>query len=371
MRNWLIWQWLFTKRLLKKKLFLGLLLVLPLLVLCGMAIDWEDSGAVTVVLAAETPRDALAEQVMTQLQADSNWIRFREAATAELAAELVRAGEADAAWIFPTDFEERMTQFVQDKSTKVVRILQREETVLLRLTSETLGGALYRLWAEPVYLQYLAEHAPELAALSREELLTYPELFEGNENLFEFSVIGGISAAGTTNFLIAPLRGLLGIWILLCALAVEMYYEHDLGNGTFAALRQRQRPLAELSSLLAALPGISVAALIALGVAGMWENSGRQILVAMLYMLCCGSFSALLRRICRSVPTMAAILPILTVTMLLVCPVFFDLAVLSPIQYLLPPTYYIQALYADRFLLLMPVYTGICIAGCFCFPEKT
>lgn len=370
MRKWALWLWLLTKRLLKKKTFAVLLLMLSLLVVCCAGIDWEDSGMVTVVLAAEKPGDVLAAQVIAELREDSSWIRFLETESTEAAVEMVRQGQADAAWIFPEDMAARIAEFVQNKSATVMRIVQREESVLLRLTAETLNGALFGLWAEPVYLNYLTQMAPELATLPEEMLLTYPTWFEGNGTLFEFTTVGGMEQQAGEAFLVTPLRGLLGIWIFLCAMAAAMYFAHDQARGVFAACPGRQLPGIECCSFLAALPGVSLAALAALGIAGLWENAGRQILVATLYLPCCGCFAALLRRVCRNVQTMAAVLPVLTVAMLLICPVFFDLALLGPVQYLLPPTYYIQGLYSDKFLLLMPLYSAVCLAGCFCFRKK-
>ena len=162
MRKWALWLWLLTKRLLKKKSFAVLLMMLPLLLVCCTAIDWEDSGMVTVVLATEKPADILAERVISELKEDSSWIRFLEAESAEAAVETVRQGRADAAWIFPEDMATQIAEFVKNKSATVVRIVQREESVLLRLTAETLNGALFRLWAEPVYLNYLKQMAPEV-----------------------------------------------------------------------------------------------------------------------------------------------------------------------------------------------------------------
>ena len=50
------------------------------------------------------------------------------------------------------------------------------------------------------------------------------------------------------------------------------------------------------------------------------------------------------------------------VVMLVVCPVFFDLGALRELQYLFPPTYFINAVYSDKFLLYMPLYTLVLAA---------
>ena len=58
-------------------------------------------------------------------------------------------------------------------------------------------------------------------------------------------------------------------------------------------------------------------------------------------------------------------MPLLAVVMLLVCPVFFDLGMVRTVQFLFPPTYYINGVYQSRYLLYMTVYPLCCAGGCF------
>ena len=58
--------------------------------------------------------------------------------------------------------------------------------------------------------------------------------------------------------------------------------------------------------------------------------------------------------------TAGVMIPLLIVAMLLVCPVFFDLGALRMVQFLLPPTYYINGVYNTRYILYMAVYTLGC-----------
>ena len=55
---------------------------------------------------------------------------------------------------------------------------------------------------------------------------------------------------------------------------------------------------------------------------------------------------------------MGVLLPLLVVVMLLVCPVFFDLAMFRSLQYLFPPTYYVNAIYNTKYLLFMVLHTA-------------
>jgi len=63
------------------------------------------------------------------------------------------------------------------------------------------------------------------------------------------------------------------------------------------------------------------------------------------------------RRLCGKLAVLGTVLPLLIVVRLVVCPVFFDLGALRQVQYLFPPTYYINAQYSDRSLVLMGLYS--------------
>ena len=119
----------------------------------------------------------------------------------------------------------------------------------------------------------------------------------------------------------------------------------------------------ELGCQGAALVSLGTAALICLAVCGLGVGIGRELGVTALYCLCVAAFSMLLRRLLGE-RLLAGTLPVLAVAMIAVCPVFFDIPMLGWSRYLLPPTYYIQAVYSDRALLGMAGYSLLCLLAC-------
>lgn len=365
MKKCLRWFFLLSKRLYKKTTFLALLVLLPILVLGYSTAAQEDSGVVTIALAMEDPQDPLAYQIVQDLTADSPLIRFVNCESPERAEALLVSGKADGAWIFPEDTSGMLAAFLKDpKTAPIVRVVQREETVLLRLAREKLNGTLYRCCAQPLYLSYIRQNVPGLDDLSDSQLLAYYDSIFGNEALFQFSTVGGEPQTAPVSYLLSPLRGLVAVLVVLCGLAAAMYFLQDRHSGTFARTPEHAMPLLELGCQAAALFSVGAVALISLAVCGLWENGWREIAVMLLYCLCTASFCMLLRRICSNMALLAGLLPVLAAVMLVVCPVFFDIAELRKLQYLFPPTYYIQAAYSDKHLLLMPVYTLACFLGC-------
>ena len=56
---------------------------------------------------------------------------------------------------------------------------------------------------------------------------------------------------------------------------------------------------------------------------------------------------------------LAVILVLLLV--FLICPVFYDFAVLRAAQLFFPPTYYVNAVFNVDYMILMPIYSIICL----------
>ena len=361
MRKPFLWLWMLTKRLYKKITFVAILVLIPVLVLGYSLTTQEDSGMLTVALAREDT-DATALSLLASLDESSQLLRFEDCESPEKAEELVRAGKADAAWILHRDLSDKIAKFVKSPTERnaFITVLVREDDVAQRLAREKLSGAAFSLCARVVYLDYIRQNVPGLEHLSQEQLLEYYENTFVSGDLFAFDETNAAMAnAQTTHYLTAPIRGLLAVVIALCGLATSMYYMEDQRQGTFGWLSQPRQALAELGCQIVSLVQVSVMALLALILSGLAAGLGRELLVLVLYCLCIASFSALLRRICGNLRVLGTLLPLLVVVMLVVCPVFFDLGQLRTAQYLLPPTYYINGVYSNTYLLYMLLHTAV------------
>lgn len=362
----LLWLCLLTKRLYKKPTFPILLLLIPALCFCYGATAGQDSGVVTLALACEAP-DAMTEEIFAQL-AKSDLMHFRICESPEQAELLVRTGKADEAWIFPENFAQRLETFVDSpEKGGLIRVLQRENSVLLGLSRETLSATLFNAIARQVYLDYMLS-LPGTEAIDRDALLACYDQAAQIDQLFTFRNTDAGDAAG--NYLLTPLRGLLGTVIVLGTLAAAMYYMRDVQRGTFCWVRPTRQHLPELASLLIPSVHLTAAASLCLALCGLSPGFFRELATVVLYGLCVGAFAMLLRRITRCVSILGILLPVLAVGMLILCPVFFDLAVLRPVQILLPPTYYINAASNPIWLAYMALYTCICGILCRIIPIK-
>lgn len=355
--NPLVWLWLLMNRMYKRPVFLVILILIPLLTFCYSTIAKDDSGMICVALYAQD--EPLAQQVLTALQQDSQLMQYTRCATPEAAEDLVRTGKADAAWIFAPQLQQCIDTFtaVPEKSNAFVRVVQREETVALMLAREKLSGVLYTHLARSFYLDYMRENFPAMGDLSDDALLSYYDGVALGDSLFDYD---SAQNAQQVHYLLSPVRGLLAVMMVLGSLAAAMYHIRDIRHGTFCWLSPEKRALPELAGQWVCAVNLGAVSLIALALAGLAGKLLPELAVLLLYSLCVAVFGMLLRRILGSIRVIGVMIPLLIVAMLLVCPVFFDLGALRMVQFLLPPTYYINGVYNTRYILYMAVYTLGC-----------
>lgn len=365
MRRLWMWLLLLNKRLYKKATFVALLLLIPLLIVALGAVAQQDSGFVTVALVQEDPTDVMVSAIVEDLVEGRKVLRFVRCETVAAAEAMVSGRQADAAWIFPEQLQEKLDMFLKTRRNKqpVVTVLLREETVPLRLANEKLAGALYTHCAPMLYRHYARTKTPELDALSDEKLMTYYEEFEQKNALFRFAYPDGRTSESVEGgYLVTPIRGLLSVFVLLGGLAAAMFYKQDERRGVFAWVRQSRLPAVAAGCESIAVFNLSVVMLLSLSAIGVTASLSREIALLLLYIACCTAFCSLLLQVCRRASVLGMVTPPLIVCMVVICPVFFNFVQLWPVQLLFPPTYYLNAVYNDRYFLYGVIYTVVCAA---------
>ncbi len=367
MKRLAMWFFLLSKRLYKKATFLIILALIPLMILGLGIVAKEDSGFITIALAQEDASDAVSSAIVEDLTGKQRVIRFVECETPEEARQLVAGSRADAAWVFPKNMQGRIQSFLKTHSQRdyIVTVYQREQTVALRLSHEKLAGALYTHCAQTLYLNFAREETPELDGLTDEQVMSYYFGFELKEELFRFAYPDDSRMEETTSeagYLVTPVRGLLSVFVLLGGLAAAMFYMQDERRGVFAWVRQSRLPLVSAGCQLIAVLNLSVVMVVSLAVIGMTGSLLREMVSLVMYVLCCTAFCTLIAQLCRRIRVLGMVTPPLIVSMVVVCPIFFNLGALRKLQLLFPPTYYLNAVNSDRFLLYGFVYFAACTA---------
>jgi len=355
------WFLLLSKRLYKKASFVMLLILIPLCVAAFSLTAKQDSGFVRVVLAQENA-GTTNHPVIEKLLQERGAIVFSCAATPEEAEDAVRAGTVDEAWIFPDDIFGETQAFYDGTQDCLVQVITREDDMVLRLSREKIPASVYEYCAKVYYLEYIRTHIPQLAEKSDGALLAYFDQIEISEDFFAYrnpAEQAGVSQ--NTTYLTSPIRGLLAILVLLGGMAATMFYMQDSSAGTFSLVKERRRGLVALGSVMTAVVHISLVALLSLCISSLAGGLWIEIAMLFLYALCCSAFCLLLKELLPGIRSYCAVLPLLTVVMLGICPVFMDFRKMSVLQHIFPPTYYINGIYNAKYLWYMAVYSVVCL----------
>ena len=353
---------IFNKRLLKKPGFLAILLLVPILVFSLQTVTNSEAGGVmTVTLAKQDPNDPIATEIVDSLLSSSNLIRFIHCESVAEASSLVENGKADAAWIFPENMQEKLdtfTDFINQRNA-VVKIIERENNVLLLLSHEKLASTLYPYCSYSLYRGFIRDNVIRLDELPEEKLQEYYHLVQAEgENIFQFSYADSneSTANAEQNYLLTPMRGLMAILIVFGGFAVALFYMHDEAQRKFDWVRPSERIPYTVIYHLPAIADMAFAVLIALFLTGMNVSLGRELIAMTLYVIIALGFCMAVRLLCKDIRLFGAVIMVLVIVMIAFCPVFFEIKALPAIRYLLPPFYYLNAIHNIQFLYYMIAY---------------
>ena len=353
-----LWFVLLNKRLLKKISFLLILCSIPLLVIAVNLMSKQVGGVVNVTICAEDSEDVLAQEVIDSLLRDEDIIHYQEVEDADEAVKLVQSGKADAAWIFPDGFGEAIEEFIEREylSEGIIRVVEKEDNVILHLSRELLFGKLYESLSYMVYEHYVTEELLKEENISAEQLRDSFNQTAQDESIFLFSYLDGEEADVNLSYMLYPVRGLLALVIVLCGLAMGLYFLQDEESGIFTRLTLNRTLWGSWLYLLPGLLDVGLAVLLGLTFSGVFISIPTELGLMGLYLLMVVGFSDVIRRLAGKPVRLGALIPLLSLVMLAVCPIFLGAPDMKWIQLLLPPFYYLNALHNVAYQWGMGIY---------------
>lgn len=357
-----VWYILLNKRLFKKWSFLLILCMVPLLVVGLRLAAGQESGIVTIGLCMKNPMDKMTNRVVEQLIEDDNVLRYIICESEEEARGLVESFQADAAWIFPENLQNALQMAAAHKIVEpVVTVVEREDNIPLIFSREILSSALYPYFSYEVYTDFVRDDL-ELSVDDADLKAAY-ELTLVEESLFRIEYFDG-QESESSSYLIAPIRGILALWLVLCGFAASMYFMQDERRGTFSWMPVKHRLWMAFGFHAVLLSDAAAILLIACKFAGVFTVWYKELANALMFMGCALVFCNLVRLLCGTPERLGNCIPILLMGMTVLCPVFLNVNRFRPLQYLLPPFYYLRATHSTYHLYLMAGYIGIGIGLC-------
>ncbi len=371
MKRFFLWQFMLNKRLLHKKEFLILLCLIPLLVVGMTLISKEDSGVVTVLLCMEDEKDTLSVEIIAGMLEEDSIIQYK-LVNKEEAYSAVRSGNADCAWIFREDFQNKLigTFAGGEEEEKPVIVVAQEDNVALQLARTKLYGNIFPKLAFLLCEDYLETEVFEGEPISAEKLQEYYKsnavegglvqvVYVAPDELDDLSKATVKGKQESFSYLLTPIRGLLMILLIVAGLVVTMYYMQDGERGMFAWIPVHKRRWLLYSYVLGAVTDTAVVVLLSLMISEGKVLSLREFLVFILYIPVTAVFCEFVKIICCKKENLAKSIPLLSIAMLGLCPVFLNLGRGFVPQYLFPPTYYLRVSNDYKMIPAMLAYTGV------------
>lgn len=352
-----IWFLMLTKRLLHQKSFVVLLCLIPVAIIPLNLAFSQDNGIIHVVLSAED-KDRISSDIMNSLMEDRGVIRFTLCDSPEAAEDMVSDYKADAAWIFVRDFSDKADNYITQfhLGEPFVRIVQREETIPLRIAKEKLFGAMYRHFSFSVYRNFVQNELQVSESISQSEAEKYYDSMSKGNEIVRIERLDGAPEQKGITYLTAPIRGVLSLMIVLCALAVAMYFLEEKSKGKFSWLPPRKRIIPAWASCFGASCLSGGAVIVTVPFAGISASVGTELVAMVLYIFAVTGFCMALVTLLRSPGKFGALIPGIIIVMLTLSPIFFNMKILRPVRLMIPSYYYLRSVYNPKYFGYMFAY---------------
>ncbi len=361
--KYFLWFYMLTKRLLCEWGFVILLCLIPLgSILINMAMSAE-SGVVHIVLCSED-NDPTSLRVINSLLSDNSVIQFSQSDSADEAIKAVAAHDADSAWIFTPDLSKKIDEYAAHPAIAepVVEVVSREDSLALKIVREKLFGAVYGEFSYSIYTNFMYSDMVREQTVSPDDARNYYQSMEKSNNIIEIERFGAKTSHNNSNYLIAPIRGILSLMIVLCALTAAMYYLKEQELGKFAWLSVEKRIVPAISSCFSASCLSAIAVFITIKFSGISVGTFNELVSMILFIIATTGFCMTLTTLFRSAGKFGAVIPGIIIIMLVLSPIFFNMKVLRPVRLMLPTYYYLQSIYNTEYYLYTIIY---CIATYF------
>ena len=339
---------LLFKRLLKKKSYILMLLVVPLMIILLNLISARESGLMTIGVCIQG--DGTASQALKQdLMDNPGSFRYVMYDNPDTMSYDVRFMKLDEGWVIPDTLD---WDILNMKSI----ILIREEGVSHLLAKEVLLSRIYPFFAKAYVNQYVSDKG------FSSDLSEKFESINVNSDLFEMGYFDGAASSdelNSTSYLLLPLRGILALHLMLCAIAASMYYLEDEDNGLFIFWHTRFRFLREFGYYFVILLIPAIMMLLGLKLGGVFTSFFPELIKIMAYVCLLIGLASIVRRMLKSTKILGLNLPVAIFGSAIFSPVFIEFKEAGNLRMIFPSFHYLYSIHDLHYLYTMAIYAGI------------
>lgn len=342
-----VWICKYSKRFFRQKVFLLLLLTMPLgtFLFASMADRDDTSVRVGLVCADDF---SLGGRVGRELLEHQGIVQFFRMRSDEDMIQAIGRGELECGYSFPVNMDERYRTGQYDGG---IRQYFRKGSMLYAIAREVVLTDIFRQHAEDLAASYVHEsglfHTESVMA---EEISAYYRKNLEDQTTFSFSFNDSTEVARQLgDYLVAPIRGCVSLLILLAGFCGLSLYQRDRYREVPAALPGAIRRRLPMLSVAIPVFWVSVAGIVSEAVCGPGFLSLKEIAYLLIYDIMVVLFCSLLSYtgIREGVLWLVALGYVCACAIL--TPVFINLAAFVPgVQFLAClclPSYFLEAVF--------------------------
>ena len=346
---------LLQKRMIRKKSFILMMLSVFVFVLILRGVSLQNSSMITIAIGLEENADDTAMNLYNDFEKNGVVLSYDKYESPEEAINAVATRNADEAWIIPANLSDIVSEFAAtNKVSSPIQIYARESSVVQFLLRELLEARLFKYVSAEIYEQFSKENLGSVTA----DFSSYISA----DKIFRLYDMGDDEEEIQPSYIMAPLRGLISLWMMIAAIASAMYYINDRKNGLFIYWRTKSEFIREFFYLFVIIFDSSVIALISILLAGIFTLPILEIGIMLLYDVILTFFAMLIIRVMRSEIVIGIFTPVMITVAAVFSPVFMELRAFEVICRLVPPFHYIKNSADPYYMPGMIVYL-CCIGG--------
>ena len=353
---------LLLKRLFKKKSYIVMLAIVPLMVLALKGVSRGDAGLMKIgvyVPGEDYASSALKESIETE-PGSFRYIFYDD--SDKLIAD-VKSQKLSEGWVCPDNLDEAVENIVASGQTdEKIEIIIREQGLSHLLGREVLNSRVYESLARQMASTYIANklYKGNPTEEQQEKILKTFDSYEINGNLFELGYLDDSQNQNSddTNYIMMPLRGILALWLLTLSIAASMYYLEDEKNGLFIWWKPRFGLIRDFLYYIVIMAIPTIMVLVGLRFGGVSTSLHREILSITIYDFVLICLANILREIIGTIKGLGIITPVLIMASALLSPVFVDFKEGRILQNLCPTFHYLNSI-NDAYYLKTLILFGI------------
>lgn len=371
-KQYSVWLILLMKRLWKQPVYIGLVLLIPLLgYAVGILEQDEMEGAVAAVYVEEGGWGRQIADGLREAESDSvlHFVFCEDESEVE---RRVLKADADCGFVIPADLKSRM---MDNDWRRMITVYETSGSSITGIARERIGGVIFQLYSEQRYKEYMEETAQriedsadrkdgnmaEFAQDAYERHLadgsTFAFRYRSNDQYSQTVSDTGVQTDGT----VFPVKGVFAVVIFISGMCGMLDYDKDVQEKRF--VRIMPNLLTYAVDVWMPTVFLSIAVVICLWISdgirscgtditigrmlSAWDPFmwGRQIGELLVYQCVIVFYCGILGQVLRRQETIAAAIPVLALGSLVCSPVFIRLAVYLPVfailEKMFPATYYL------------------------------